>query len=401
MDQGGGFKVLKRGEMAFLHLDIRCLYTILLSTTFGCIFSSTTELKVNPPQHFEIVDLGYLGYLSLQWKPPLTLDDFKDCAVEYELKCRNNDSEDWKTIITKKLSYRVGFDLNKGIEAKIRTILPEQCANGSNVQSSWLEATYWTPSQGNVATRIQDMDCVYNNWQYLSCSWKPGVNIPLDTNYYLFYWYDGLDQAAECAEYLKANGTNIGCRFPSLESADYKDFYICVNGSSESMSIMSNYFIFQLQNIVKPLPPHYFLLIMNSSGAINLKWTVPRGPIPARCFIYEISLREDDSTWMSCTVDNEIFTKRMSNKSHQICISVRSKVNMFCSDDGIWSEWTEEKCWRDNRWKETWAYSMLPLGFASLFLLSTLLLFLYNRQALLKTILNSNKEVFTQQETCC
>lgn len=44
------------------------------------------------------------------------------------------------------------------------------------------------------------------------------------------------------------NGKNIGCRFPYLKSSDYKDFYICVNGSSESQSIRSSYFIFQLQN---------------------------------------------------------------------------------------------------------------------------------------------------------
>lgn len=64
-----------------------------------------------------------------------------------------------------------------------------------------------------------------------------------------FYRYEGLDHALQCADYIKTNGKNTGCRFPYLESSDYKDFYICVNGSSESQSIRPSYFIFQLQNI--------------------------------------------------------------------------------------------------------------------------------------------------------
>lgn len=53
-------------------------------------------ISVNPPQNFEIVDPGYLGYLYLQWQPPLAVDNFKECTIEYELKYRNVDSAIWK-----------------------------------------------------------------------------------------------------------------------------------------------------------------------------------------------------------------------------------------------------------------------------------------------------------------
>lgn len=53
-----------------------------------------------------------------------------------------------QTIITKNLHYKDGFDLNKGVEAKIHTLLLGQCTNGSEVQSSWSEATYWISPQG-------------------------------------------------------------------------------------------------------------------------------------------------------------------------------------------------------------------------------------------------------------
>ncbi|XP_006873866.1 PREDICTED: interleukin-13 receptor subunit alpha-2 [Chrysochloris asiatica] len=387
--------------MAFIHLDIKCLYTVLICTSFNCILSSTNEIKVNPPQDFEIVDPGYLGYMSLQWKPPLSLDNFKNCTVEYGLKYRNFESESWKTIITKKLYYKDGLDLNKGIEAKIHTILPQQCTNGPEIQSSWSEATYWIPPKGNVETKVQDMDCVYYNWQYLFCSWKPGVDVPVDTNYYLFYWYEGLDETTQCAEYMKTNEKHIGCRFPDLKSADYKDFYICVNGSSESMAIRSSYFIFHLQNIVKPLSPDYLSLTKKNANEIILQWSMPRGPIPARCLIYEILLTEDDTTSVSTTAETELCITRMSNESHQLCFLVRSKVNIYCSDDGIWSEWSEEQCWRGDIWKETFIYFMLPFGFVSLFVLSITVLLLYKQRALLKMIFNATAQDFTQQETIC
>ncbi|XP_007948165.1 interleukin-13 receptor subunit alpha-2, partial [Orycteropus afer afer] len=213
--------------------------------------------------------------------------------------------------------------------------------------------------------------------------------------------YEGLEQAIQCAEYMKANGKNVGCRFPYLKSSDYKNFYICVNGSSESMHIRSSYFIFQLQNIVKPLPPDYLSVTVKDSNEMILKWSIPRGPIPARCLIYEIVLTEDDTTRVSTTIDNEMYIRRTLNKSHQLCFLVRSKVNIYCSDDGIWSEWSEEQCWKGDIWKETLIYFMLPFGFISLFVLLISLLLLHKQRTFLKTIFNLKKEVFTQQETLC
>ncbi|XP_043425817.1 interleukin-13 receptor subunit alpha-2 isoform X1 [Prionailurus bengalensis] len=386
--------------MAFVHLDILCFYSLLICTAFSSV-SSNAEIKVNPPQDFEIVDPGYLGYLCLQWQPPLFLDKFEECTVEYELKYRNIDSEDWKTIITKNLHYNDGFDLNKGVEAKIHTLLPPHCTNGSEVQSLWSEATYWKSPQGSQETKIQEMDCVYYNWQYLLCSWKPGLGVHFHTSYQLFYWYDGLDHATQCPDYIKVDGQNIGCRFPHLEASDYKDFYICVNGSSDSHPIRPSYFIFQLQNIVKPLPPDYLSLTVKNSEEVNLKWSMPQGPIPAKCFIYEIEFTEDDTTWVTTTVENEIRIARISNESQQLCFLVRSKVNIYCSDDGIWSEWSDEQCWKDDIWKETLVFFLTPFAFVSLFVLLVTCLLLYKQKAVLKTIFQRKKEVFSHQDTFC
>ncbi|XP_021788247.2 interleukin-13 receptor subunit alpha-2 [Papio anubis] len=386
--------------MAFVYLAIRCLCTFLISTTFGYTSSSDIEIKVNPPQDFEIVDPGYLGYLYLQWQPPMSLDNFKECTVEYELKYRNIGSETWTTIITKNLHYKDGFDLNKGIEAKIHTLLPWQCTNGSEVQSSWAEATYWISPQGIPETKVQDMDCVYYNWQYLLCSWKPGIGVLLDTNYNLFYWYEGLDHALQCVDYIKVDGQNIGCRFPYLESSDYKDFYICVNGSSETKPIRSSYFTFQLQNIVKPLPPVCLTCTQESLYEIKLKWSIPLGPIPARCFVYEIEIREDDTTLVTTTVENETYTLKITNETRQLCFVVRSKVNIYCSDDGIWSEWSDKQCWEvEELLKKTLLLFLLPFGFILILVIFVTGLLLCKRDSYPKMNFSVIDEDFPYQET--
>ncbi|XP_066105189.1 interleukin-13 receptor subunit alpha-2 [Saccopteryx bilineata] len=387
--------------MAFIHLDIRCLYAILICTAFGSILSSHAEIKVNPPQDFEIVDPGYLGYLYLQWQPPLLPENCKECTVEYELKYQNIDSENWKTIITKNLHYQDGFDLNKVVEAKIRTLLQGECTNGLEVQSSWSEATFWISPQGNLETKIQDMNCIYDNWQYLFCSWKLGMGVNFDANYNLYYWYEGLDHALKCADYIKDNGKNIGCKFPYLESADYKGFYICVNGSSKSQLIRPSYFIFQLQNIVKPLPPDHLSIIVKNSEDVNLQWNVPEGPIPEKCFIYEIKFTEDDTTWVATTFENEMYVTRTSNESQQVCFIVRSKMNIYCSDDGIWSEWSNIQCWRGGIRKEVLYFFLIPFAFILFLVLLITCLLLYKQKVLLKMIFHRKQEVFSHQEALC
>lgn len=67
--------------------------------------------------------------------------------------------------------------------------------------------------------------------------------------YSFCYRYEGLDQALQCTNYLRDNEKNVGCKLSDLESSDYKDFFICVNGSSNTEPVRSSYTVFQLQNI--------------------------------------------------------------------------------------------------------------------------------------------------------
>ncbi|XP_029423456.1 interleukin-13 receptor subunit alpha-2 isoform X2 [Nannospalax galili] len=395
----GDFHILNPEEMAFMCVDTRCLCILLICTAIG----HTLEIKVNPPQDFEILDPGLLGYIYLQWKPPVAIEKLNECTLEYELKYRNVDSESWKTIITKNLFYKDGFDLNKGIEGKIRTHLPKQCANGSEIQSSWTEASYQISDQGSLETKIRDMNCIYYNWQHLVCSWKPGKRVHYDTNYTMFFWYEGLDHALQCVNYLQENTKNIGCKLSNLESSDYKDFFICVNGSSDFEPIRSSYYIFQLQNIVKPFPPDFLHITVENSVEIKMKWSTPGGPIPARCYTYEIVFREDDFSWVSVTDKTDMKMKRKANESKDLCFLVRSKVNMYCSDDGIWSEWSEERCWEVYTRTNSRIIFIIPVCLFFVFFLFLLCLVLEKEEPdpTLSFHVQLEKEVYSYEETLC
>ncbi|XP_040600460.1 interleukin-13 receptor subunit alpha-2 isoform X2 [Mesocricetus auratus] len=385
--------------MTFMGVDTRCLGLFLLCTIIG----HSLEIKVNPPQDFEIVDPGLLGYLYLQWKPPVVMEIFKECTLEYELKYRNVGSDNWKTIITRNLIYKDGFDLNKGVEGKIRTHLSEQCTNGSEVKSSWTETSYWISDAGSLETRIQDMKCVYYNWQYLVCSWKPGEVIHSDTNYTMFFWYEGLHQPLQCTNYLQDNEKNVGCKLSNLESSDYKDFFICVNGSSKMEPIQSSYNVFQLQNIVKPLPPEFLHVTLENSMEIRMKWSTPGGPIPSRCYTYEVVVREDDISWESATDKNDMKLKKRTNDSEELCFFVRSKVNIYCADDGFWSEWSEEECWEGYTAPDSKIIFLLPICFFFVFLLLLLCLIVEKEEPepTLNFHMDLNKQVYSYEETLC
>lgn len=63
---------------------------------------------------------------------------------------------------------------------------------------------------------------------------------------------------------------------------------------------------------------------MKNSFDINLTWSIPEGPIPARCFIYEILFTEAGRSWMVGILHlfgeiiNTAFNKKFENQNQII-----------------------------------------------------------------------------------
>nr|XP_009683216.1 PREDICTED: LOW QUALITY PROTEIN: interleukin-13 receptor subunit alpha-2 [Struthio camelus australis] len=316
------------------------IYVFTVILVWGCSASSSYHTSVAPPQDLQITDPGLLGSLDIEWKPPLNVQTFNECTVKYKLEYRNADDRDWKVIFTRKLKFRVGFDLSRPAEAKVQTLLKGRCTNDVEVQSEWIHATFEVPLQGKLESEVKDFHCIYHDWEYLKCTWQPGLLAPRGVHYGLYYWYEGLDHAEQCDDYIQDHGINIGCMLQNLSQAEYKDLTICVNGSAAATLLRPLYVTVRLQNLAKPSPPE---------GLSE----------------YEVQLAEDrgdaKAAWASVSTQMEtVFTILRANQSRVSCVRVRGRTNIFCADQGFWSEWTQE-CFSVSRKEDKQLFILIPV----------------------------------------
>nr|XP_048719986.1 LOW QUALITY PROTEIN: interleukin-13 receptor subunit alpha-2 [Caretta caretta] len=326
-------------------MDIQWICAVTTILAWFCTGSSGHQTSVEPPRNLQIIDPGLLGHLCIEWQPPPSLLTLDQCTIKYKLKYRSTGDADWKVVFTKKLKYGVGFDLSKRTEAKVQTLLEGRCTNESEVKSDWTHTTFQLPSQGDLESQIRDLHCVYYDWEHLTCTWQLGRLAPPGARYEFYYWYEGLDHAVQCDDYRQTHGRNTGCNLQNLRQAEYTDFNVCVNGSSESTWLRPSYFTFHLQNLVKPSPPEKLSLSISASEEVHVEWSPPAGGTPPHCLDYEVQLteRDGDDPWASVSTQVETaFTFSQSNRSHVACVRVRGKTNVFCADKGFWSEWTRE-----------------------------------------------------------
>ncbi|XP_026508713.1 interleukin-13 receptor subunit alpha-2 [Terrapene carolina triunguis] len=328
-------------------MDIQWICAVTIILAWFCRGSSGHQTAVEPPRNLQIIDPGLLGHLYIEWQPPPSLLTLDQCTIKYKLKYRSTGDADWKVVFTKKLKYGDGFDLSKRTEAKVQTLLEGRCTNESEVKSDWTHATFQVPSQGDLESQIRDFHCVYYNWEHLTCTWQRGRLAPLGACYEFYYWYEGLDHAMQCSDYIQTHGRNTGCKLQNLRQAEYIDFNVCVNGSSESTQLRPSYFTFHLQNLVKPSPPEKLSVSISAYEDVHVEWSPPARGAPPQCLDYEVQLTEHDgdadAPWTAVSTQVETaFTFSQANRSRVSCVRVRGKTNMFCADKGFWSEWTRE-----------------------------------------------------------
>ncbi|KFV86449.1 Interleukin-13 receptor subunit alpha-2, partial [Struthio camelus australis] len=315
---------------------------------------------VAPPQDLQITDPGLLGSLDIEWKPPLNVQTFNECTVKYKLEYRNADDRDWKVIFTRKLKFRVGFDLSRPAEAKVQTLLKGRCTNDVEVQSEWIHATFEVPLQGKLESEVKDFHCIYHDWEYLKCTWQPGLLAPRGVHYGLYYWYEGLDHAEQCDDYIQDHGINIGCMLQNLSQAEYKDLTICVNGSAAATLLRPLYVTVRLQNLAPPAPGRACLKQVPGDRELGASRHPRRG-----CREYEVQLAEDrgdaKAAWASVSTQMEtVFTILRANQSRVSCVRVRGRTNIFCADQGFWSEWTQE-CFSVSRKEDKQLFILIPV----------------------------------------
>ncbi|XP_075772368.1 interleukin-13 receptor subunit alpha-2-like isoform X1 [Pelodiscus sinensis] len=177
-------------------MDARGIWAVLLALAWLGKRSSAHQTSVERPRNLQIIDPGLLGYLHLEWLPPPSLPTLDQCTVKYKLKYRSTGDADWQVVFTKRLKFGGSFDLGRGAEARVQTLLSGRCVNGSEVQSDWTHATFPAAAHGDPESQIRDFHCVYHNWEQLTCTWRPGRLAPPGARYQLYYWYVAARRAA-------------------------------------------------------------------------------------------------------------------------------------------------------------------------------------------------------------
>ncbi|KAJ7411905.1 Interleukin-13 receptor subunit alpha-2 [Willisornis vidua] len=272
----------------------RGLCTLSVVLLWGCVVvSSSSHTTVAPPRDLQITDPGLLGALDVEWKPPPNVQTPSECTVKYKFEYRNTGDTDWKVIFTRKLKFRVGFDLSRTAEVKVQTLLKGRCTNDVEVQSDWIYATFQVPLQGKLESQVQNFHCIYHDWEYLKCTWQPGLPAPPGVHYGLYYWYEGLAQAARCEDYTQDHGMNVGCTLRNLSQAEYRDLNICVNGSAAAAPLRPLYTTLRLQNLAKPSSPRQLVVSMSAAEELHVTWSPPGGQTPPQCLEYEVEMAED------------------------------------------------------------------------------------------------------------
>ncbi|KAM8952913.1 LOW QUALITY PROTEIN: interleukin-13 receptor subunit alpha-2-like [Pelodytes ibericus] len=321
----------------------------LIYTTICLTFTAKAQtITVDPPSSFHIDDPGYLGMLDIHWRPPATISAFSQCKVLYELHFQSTGDKLWRSIRTRQLKHIAAFNLNKEIIVKLRTYLKGSCVNESQAWSEWIEAKYSVPLKGSYESQIRDFQCIFYGWEILKCTWLPGKQHDPSSNYELQYWYQGLAQKKTCDSYLESDNTHVGCTFQRDELGSHTELFLCVTGISDLNPIRTLYFMLNLQDIVKPAPLEELTISMTKPSEFTLEWEPPKGKVPGHCLIYEIQSKDQNNIWKIYTEQLETTASLFKpNSSHILCTRIRSKVNIFCANDGFWSDWSPQKCWKE------------------------------------------------------
>ncbi|NWR18912.1 I13R2 protein, partial [Emberiza fucata] len=316
---------------------------------------------VAPPQDLQITDPGLLGSLDVEWKPPPHAHTFQECTVKYKLEYHSTGDRDWKVIFTRKLKLRVGFDLSRTAEVRLQTLLKGRCTGDVEVQSDWIYATFQIPPQGKLESEVQNFKCIYHDWEYLKCTWQPGLLTPRGVHYGLYYWYEGLEQAVQCAQYIQEHGLNLGCVLHNLSQAEYQDLHICVNGSAAATQLRPLYRTLRLHNLAQPSAPEQLQLSVSAAQELRAAWSPPGGRVPPHCLEYEVQVAEDAAAWAFVSTQMETaVTISRANQSHVSCVRVRGRTNIFCADQGFWSEWTQD-CFSVPRKEDKQLFILIPV----------------------------------------
>ncbi|NWT71961.1 I13R1 protein, partial [Prunella himalayana] len=234
-------------------------------------------------------------------------------------------------------------------------------------------------------TAAVDLSCVWHNLEYMACTWRRGENASSDTNYTLFYWFDGLENPKKCSNSSVDQGIFeciFNLTFPKVTS-------ILIRGDSEEvMPVCASK---NPTTLVKPATPRQ-LTLSKTNDRIDVKWSESE-TFPKSCLHYEVKCYNGDSDIgqiIAVTVHQnscksyESFPSFSEMNSVSIAgidanskytFKVRAKAKRECYSSDLQSDWSEEKSIGEK--KDSTIYFVLIITIPLIVAVSTIILLVY------------------------
>ncbi|KAM7094652.1 interleukin-13 receptor subunit alpha-1 isoform 1-T1 [Ciconia maguari] len=344
---------------------LRC--RLLLAVCWVVAAGPAAGAKVLPPPS----NLGYtfiqICTLNWTWNPPENVSS--SCDLEYSsdivIDKVPQDKREWS-----KSRFRVtDIFLNEEMRFKVRS----ECKyDNASEPSRWVETSL--KPEGIPGTAAVDLSCIWHNLEYMICTWRPGENASSDTNYTLFYWFDGLKNHKKCSNYSMHQGI-FGCifnlSFPKVTST-YPAISILIRDDSEEIRPVC-----ASENpttLVKPATPRQVKL-SKTNDEIYVEWS-ESDTFPENCLFYEVEYHNGDlDTAQIIKVENNYTSIPSVDPNSKYIFKVRAKPKPECYSSKLCSDWSEEKSIGEKT--DSTFYFVLIITIPLIVAVSTIILLVY------------------------
>ncbi|NXJ26194.1 I13R1 protein, partial [Dicrurus megarhynchus] len=240
-------------------------------------------------------------------------------------------------------------------------------------------------------TAAVDLSCVWHNLEYMACTWHPGENASSDTNYTLFYWFDGLKNPKKCGNSSVDRGVFeciFNLTFPKV-TRTYPAISILIRGDSEEIRPVCA--SKNPTTLVKPATPRQ-LTLSKTNDKIDVKWSESE-TFPKSCLQYEVKCCNGDldigqiipvTVHQNSCKSYESFPSFSEMNSVSIAgidanskytFKVRAKPKPECYNSNFHSDWSEEKSIGEKR--DSTMYFVLIITIPLIVAVSTIVLLVY------------------------
>ncbi|XP_064526023.1 interleukin-13 receptor subunit alpha-1 [Pseudopipra pipra] len=319
--------------MAFQGAPVRC--PLLLALCWVVAAGTAAGAKVLPPP--SNLDYSFIQICTLNWtwNPPQNVSS--SCNLEYSSDIVINEVPQDKTEWSKSLFRVTDAFLDEEMRFKVRS----ECKHDNTSEPSpWVETSLLP--KGIPGTAAVDLSCVWHNLEYMVCTWRPGENVSSDTNYTLFYWFDGLKNPKKCSNYSTDQGL-FGCVFnftvPKVTNT-YPTISILIRDDSEEIRPVCA--SKNPTTLVKPATPSQVTL-SKINDKIDVKWSESE-TFPKGCLLYEVKYRNSDldTGRIIPSEENSVSISGIDPNSKYI-FKVKAKPKPDCYSSEFYSDWSEEK----------------------------------------------------------